>query len=111
MVRADALIGLDDEITHFQDLRSIGASEACWRLYEEPISRQQPTVITLQVHLPNQQLVLSEPGGEQQAIEAARRTQPTARLEYTTDDSAVHDRLGKMTTISGNPYIKYRIFL
>ncbi|KAF0303246.1 hypothetical protein FJT64_024766 [Amphibalanus amphitrite] len=83
MVRADALVGLDDEIAAYQDLRSIGASEACWRLFEEPISRQQPTVVTLQVHLPNQQLVYFEPGGEQQAIEAARRTQLTAWLEYT----------------------------
>ncbi|XP_043243545.1 uncharacterized protein LOC122392568 [Amphibalanus amphitrite] len=88
MVRADALVGLGDEIAAYQDLRSIGASEACWRLFEEPISRQQPTVVTLQVHLPNQQLVYFEPGGEQQAIEAARRTQLTAWLEYNRDSAA-----------------------
>ncbi|KAF0308281.1 hypothetical protein FJT64_020476 [Amphibalanus amphitrite] len=40
------------------------------------------------VHLPDQQLVYFEPGGEQQAIEAARRTQLTAWLEYNRDSAA-----------------------
>ncbi|KAF0311032.1 hypothetical protein FJT64_001862 [Amphibalanus amphitrite] len=95
MVRVDALIGTEDEIAAYQDLRSIGASEACWRLFEEPISRQQPTVVTLQVHLPNQQLVYFEPGGEQQAIEAARRTQLTAWLEYNRDSAATDPPVGQ----------------
>ncbi|XP_043242049.1 uncharacterized protein LOC122391808 [Amphibalanus amphitrite] len=78
MVRAADLVGADDEIAAYQDLRSIGASEACWRLFDTPLSQRQPNVVALQVHLPDHQLVFFEPGQERQAAEAARRTHLTA---------------------------------
>ena len=46
-----------NEISEYQDLRSIGASEACWRLFNFPISSRSPPVIALPVHLEDDQLV------------------------------------------------------
>ena len=77
MVRADDLIG-GDEIETYQDLRSIGASEACWRLFDVPMSQRQPNVVALQVHMQDQQLVYFQPGEERQAAQAVRRTHLTA---------------------------------
>ena len=89
MVRADNLIGGDNEIADYQDMRSIGASEACWRLFDVPMSQRQPNVVALQVHLPDQQLVYFAPGRERQAAQAARRTHLTAWLEYNREAAAV----------------------
>lgn len=88
MVRADNLIGGADEIADYQDLRSIGASEACWRLFDVPMSQRQPSVVALQVHLQDQQLVYFEPGQEREAAQAARRTHLTAWLEYNRESAA-----------------------
>ena len=87
MVRADDLVRADNEIEAFQDLRSIGASEACWRLLDMPMSQRLPNVVALQVHLEGQQLVLFEDGQERQAIQAARRTHLTAWMEYCRESA------------------------
>ena len=64
MVRADHLIDAgQDEVAAFQDLRSIGASEACWRLFGFEMSDRSPAVVALQVHLEHQQLIYFQPGG------------------------------------------------
>ena len=65
MVRADDLIRAENEIETYKGLiRSIGASEACWRLLDIPMSQRLPNVVALQVHLEGQQLVLFEDGQE-----------------------------------------------
>ncbi|KAF0301859.1 hypothetical protein FJT64_003070 [Amphibalanus amphitrite] len=69
-------------------MRSIGASEACWRLFDVPMSQRQPNVVALQVHLEDHQLVYFEPGQERQAAQAARRTHLTAWLEYNRESAA-----------------------
>lgn len=46
-----------DEIADYQDMRSVGASEACWRLYQFPMQDRYPAVEVLQVHLPDQNIV------------------------------------------------------
>ncbi|KAF0297166.1 hypothetical protein FJT64_000547 [Amphibalanus amphitrite] len=69
-------------------MRSIGASEACWRLFDMPMSQRQPNVVALQVHLEDHQLVYFEPGQERQAAQAARRTHLTAWLEYNRESAA-----------------------
>lgn len=58
IVRADDQIHVDNEIETYQDLRSIGASEAAWRLFDIPMSHRQPNVVALPVHLGNHQLSL-----------------------------------------------------
>nr|XP_027072002.1 uncharacterized protein LOC113696819 [Coffea arabica] len=46
-----------DEIKEFQKGRYISPPEAFWRIYEFRLNEMTPSVYTLQVHLPNQQLV------------------------------------------------------
>lgn len=46
-----------NEIRDYLDGRYIGPAEACWRLFKFPITKHEPAVITLDVHLPGEQLV------------------------------------------------------
>ncbi|XP_043224655.1 uncharacterized protein LOC122382858 [Amphibalanus amphitrite] len=84
MVRADQLIEAgQDEVAAFRDLRSIGASEACWRLFSFEMSDRSPAVLALQVHLEDQQLIFFQPGEERQAVAGEpRHTQLTAWMTY-----------------------------
>ena len=76
--------GFRDEITEYQDRRSIGASEAVWRLSQFSISERYPAVYTLRVHLPNQQLITFQEGQERLAIqrESARKTELTEFFNF-----------------------------
>ena len=53
-----------DEISEYQDLRSIGSSEACWRIYNFDMGGQEPSVTALPVHLENGQRVYFKEGEE-----------------------------------------------
>ncbi|CAH1442934.1 unnamed protein product [Lactuca virosa] len=53
----DAQPVLINEIKRFQDARYVSAPEATWRIFSFALSQIHPNVITLQLHLPNQQLV------------------------------------------------------
>nr|GEX62219.1 ATP-dependent DNA helicase PIF1-like [Tanacetum cinerariifolium] len=46
-----------NEINRFQDARYVSPLEAMWRIYGFPLSNIYPSVMSLQVHLPNNQLV------------------------------------------------------
>ncbi|XP_071926211.1 uncharacterized protein [Coffea arabica] len=46
-----------DEIHEFQSARWVAAAEAMWRIYRFPISEMSPSVYTLQLHLPGEQMV------------------------------------------------------
>nr|XP_027082463.1 uncharacterized protein LOC113704790 [Coffea arabica] len=46
-----------DEIKEFQKGRYISPPEAFWRIYEFRLNEMTPSIYTLQIHLPNQQLV------------------------------------------------------
>ena len=48
-----------NEVKEFEDLRSFGAAEACWRIFEFEMSDRYPSVKRLPVHLQNQQSVFS----------------------------------------------------
>ncbi|KAG8366715.1 hypothetical protein BUALT_Bualt17G0108200 [Buddleja alternifolia] len=47
-----------DEVKQYLDCRYVSAIEACWRIYEFELQRQNPNVERLQFHLPNQQFVI-----------------------------------------------------
>ncbi|KAJ9557872.1 hypothetical protein OSB04_012486 [Centaurea solstitialis] len=49
--------GVINEIKRFQDARYVSPPEAIWRIFSFRLSHIQPSVISLQIHLPNQQLV------------------------------------------------------
>ena len=91
MVRTDDANGNRErlnEIAEYQDLRSIGSSEACWRLYEFAMSDRSPAVQALQIHLENHQMVYFAEGQERQAAAAAPSTPLTAWMAYNRDSAA-----------------------
>lgn len=46
-----------NEINKYQDARYVSPPEAMWRIYGFPLSQIYPHVMSLQLHLPNKQLV------------------------------------------------------
>ena len=92
MVRTDrqqAAAGERDEIAEYRDLRSIGASESCWRLFQFEVSSRSPAVQPLQVHLEGHQPVFFAEGQERQAADAEPRdTALTAWLRYNAERAA-----------------------
>ena len=58
-----------NEVAEFEDRRSIGSSEASWRLYSFKVSERHPVVYALRVHLSDQQTILFQPGQEQEVVD------------------------------------------
>jgi hypothetical protein len=71
-----------DEVSEFQDLRSVGASEACWRILGFPMSDRNPAVVSLPVHLDGEHRVYFKEGREQQAVDREPATALLSWLEY-----------------------------
>jgi len=67
-----------DEIKEYEDLRSIGSSEATWHLMAFPIADRYPPVQALRVHLENQQQIVFDEGTEEEALEHQMETELTA---------------------------------
>lgn len=67
-----------DEISYFQDSRSIGACEAAWRLFGFDMAENSPAVKPLAVHLENGQRVYFTDTGE--AVRAAEGGPPETTL-------------------------------
>ena len=67
-----------DEIAEYQDLRSVGSSEAAWHLQSFPITERFPAVQALRVHLKEQQQVIFDADTETEALEKQRETELTA---------------------------------
>jgi hypothetical protein len=68
-----------NEVSEFVDCRYIAAAEATWRLLEIPIHHQKPAVMSLQVHLPGQHMVVFNPNESADAV-TARALQETTML-------------------------------
>ena len=58
VVRPDHTETPRDEITEYEDLRSVGSSEATWHLMAFPITNRYPPVHALRVHTEDQQQVI-----------------------------------------------------
>lgn len=72
-----------NEIELFQDMRSFGASEGCWRTFDFEMYGRAPPVVRLPIHLPNQQRCQYEPGTEEATVdEGPPVTELTAWLAY-----------------------------
>ena len=67
-----------DEIKEYEDLRSVGSSEATWHLMAFNITEQYPPVYALRVHTEDQQQVVFDEGAEEEALETQRETELTA---------------------------------
>ena len=82
MVTAEVEGEQRDEIAEYQDLRSVGSSEATWHLLSYPITERFPAVLALRVHLKEQQQVIFDADTEAEALENQRQTELTAFFDY-----------------------------
>ena len=71
-----------DEIVDYQDLRSVGSSEATWHLMNFPITDRFPPVMALRVHLKDEQQVVFDVNSEEAALENQRNTELTAFFKF-----------------------------
>ena len=76
-----------DEIAEYEDLRSVGSSEAVWHLMAYPIARKHPAVQAMRVHLEGEQQVNFDEGQEEAALETGRKTELTAFFELNATDA------------------------
>ena len=74
-----------NEILEYQDLRSVGSSEATWHLMNFPITEQKPAVKALRVHLKDQQQVVFDEDQEVEALELQRVTELTAFFDFNQE--------------------------
>ena len=75
-----------DEIAAYENCRYIGASEACWRLFEFNIQQRHPAVECLPVHLPDQQVVVFDPNAPDRALQNNQMTKLTAYFALNVHD-------------------------
>ena len=75
-----------DEIGNYEDLRSVGSSEAVWHLMSYPITDRSPPVMALRVHLKDEQQVVFDPLAEDEAMERQRQTELTAFFEFNAEN-------------------------
>ena len=75
-----------DEITEYQDLRSVGSSEASWGLLSYPITDRYPAVKALRVHLEDQQQIVFDENTETEALENQRETELTAFFRFNSEN-------------------------
>ena len=71
-----------DEIQEYQDLRSVGSSEATWHIMGFNISANKPAVMPLRIHLKEQQQVVFDINTEMEALENQRETELTAFFKF-----------------------------
>ena len=85
-----------DEIAQYEDLRSVGSSEAAWHLLAFPITRRYPPVQTLRVHIEDQQQVVFDEGAEEEALERQRETELTAFFKLNEEQQGDHQMEGQL---------------
>ena len=91
--RATVEIQQRNEVAEFKDSRYIAASEATWRLLQFPIHHQEPAVMSLQVHLPGQHMVVFKPNEPAEAVRARaeqEKTMLTAWFDINRTDDVAH---------------------
>ena len=88
-----------DEIKDYEDLRSVGSSEACWKLFAFPIAENKPPVLVivllqillgyhlfvfkvLRLHLEDQQHIVFVGGEEANTFKQSRETELTAFFKF-----------------------------
>ena len=86
-----------NEVKEYQDLKSFGASEATWRLFEFPMSKRYPSVQKLPIHLKKEQPVYFHE--DQSIIEALERSETTELTEFFRYNTEHPD--------TKTPYIKF----
>ena len=80
-----------NEIRDYEDMRSIGSSEAAHKLGGFSIAENKPSVKALRLHLKDHQHVIFEGGEEETVVERGRETELTAFFRVNAEQK---DRLG-----------------
>ena len=84
-----------NEVEEYEDLRSIGSSEAAWHIFNFNIAKKYPAVYALRCHLEDEQQVLFDDETDQEIIEKQRNTELTEffvyNKEHTDTDSKYVD--------------------
>ncbi|MGH7973886.1 MAG: hypothetical protein ACREBR_00070 [bacterium] len=85
----------EDEITKYEDMRTIGAIEGCWRFFASPLHQRWPSCISLQIHLAGHQNVLFHDDDDMNHIvdHLPRMTHLTAFYLYNDEHRADEDNL------------------
>ncbi|GJX80260.1 uncharacterized protein Tco_0328409 [Tanacetum coccineum] len=90
--------GIEKNIKRFHDARYVSPPEAMWRIYGFPLSNVYPSVMSLQVHLPNKQFVTLEEDVVLTNIlerERNKRSMLTAFFELNQTDTQARQHLYK----------------
>ena len=100
MAKVDENKEEQNEIEDYEDLHSVGASEACWRIFTFETNETHPSVQALVIHLENEQDTVFQEGQAHLAAQAGPpETQLTMWFHYNhTQDPSVE------------PYEKYPNF-
>uniref|UniRef100_A0A7N0UU60 ATP-dependent DNA helicase n=1 Tax=Kalanchoe fedtschenkoi TaxID=63787 RepID=A0A7N0UU60_KALFE len=80
--RTTAVIENENEIKQYIDARYVSAPEACWRLIGFKMHDHLPPVQRLQVHLPDQQQIVFNAGGDLPDAVNNDRARKTALMEW-----------------------------
>ena len=84
-----------NEVKVFEDMRTVGATEAFWRFYEFPLHTRYPKVYSLDIHLEDQQHIYFEDTTiMQQVLQGEpKKTQLIAFFEYNQQNVGVNTDL------------------
>ena len=75
-----------NEVREFQDLKSFGACEATWRIFEFPMGARYPAVKRLLIHLEHEQPVFfHEDAPITEALQRSETTLLTAFFKYNSE--------------------------
>ena len=65
---------IQDEIKQYKDMRTVGATEAFWQIYNFELHARFPTVVSLNIHLEDEQIMFFEDDTDmQQAVKGGLR--------------------------------------
>jgi hypothetical protein len=82
--RATVEIQCRNKVSDLRDCQYIGASEASWRIFKLPIHHQQPAVMSLQVHLPGQHMVVFNTNDTIEEVTAQAEQENTMLTSFFT---------------------------
>ena len=74
-----------NEVEEYEDLRSIGSSEASWHILNFNIAKKHPAVYALRCHLEDEQQVLFDGDTNEEVIEKQRNTELTEFFAFNRE--------------------------
>ena len=83
--------GVRDEISEYEDMRSVGSGEAARKIFAFPIAENKPAVQKLRLHLEDEQHINFVAGDEDVAVERGQETELIAFFKFNAEEK---ERLG-----------------